>query len=166
MAINAFLKIGDMPGECTKAGYEDCIELFAHDYTVERKMGGSMSDGMQASGRPDFKPFEIIKRMDKTTPLFIKACLNSSTIDEVKLFLVKTAAGGGGEDFTYVEYTLKHVTVISVSPIDSDNMDDEVIKEHVSFVFEDFLLTYTADEHGAAAGSVDVAYSLKTGAVS
>lgn len=166
MAINSFLKIGDMPGECTKKGYEDCIELFAHDYTIERKIGGSMSDGMQASGRPDFQPFEIIKRMDKTTPLFIKACLNSTTIDEVQLFLVKTAAGGGGEDFTYVEYTLKNVTVVSVSPVDSDSIDDEVIKEHISFVFEEFLLTYTADNHGAAAGSVDVAYNLKTGAVS
>ena len=125
-----------------------------------------MSDGMQASGRPDFQPFSIIKRMDKTTPLFIKACLNSTTIDEVKLFLVKTTAGGAGEDFTYVEYTLKNVTVTSVSPVDSDNADDEVIKEHVAMVFEEFLLTYTADAHGAATGSVDVAYNLKTGAVS
>jgi len=166
MAINAFLKIEDMPGECTKAGYEDCIELFAHDYTIARKMGGSMADGMEASGRPDFQPFEIIKRIDKTTPLFIKACLNSQTIDEVKLFLVKTAAGGGGEDFTYVEYTLKNVTVIAVNPIDSDNMDDEVIKEHVSFVFREFLLTYTADDQGMAAGSIDVSYNLATGAVS
>ena len=166
MAINAFLKIDDMPGESTKTGYEDCIELFAHDYTVARKMGGSMSDGMEASGRPDFQPFEIIKRMDKTTPLLLKACLSSQTIPEVKLFLVKTAAGGGGEDFTYVEYTLKNVTVISVSPIDSDNIDDEVIKEHISFVFREFLLTYTADDQGMATGSVDVAYNLTTGAIS
>lgn len=160
MAIKSFLHIEGVKGECQKKGYEDWIEIYAHDFKLTRKTGG-MGDSHGTTGRPEFQPLSIIKRMDIASPLLIKSCLNNETFDKAELVFVKTAKGGS--DFVHMKYVLNDVSVVGFQPVDNDNEEDEVIKEKVDFYFRKFELTCTADTDGLAKGDTSVQYDLTTG---
>jgi type VI secretion system Hcp family effector len=63
----------------------------------------------QASGRRQYAPIIIRKRIDKSTPLLAKALVNNETIGNA-LFLAKQANG------VYLKYELKEVFISGIAP--------------------------------------------------
>ena len=161
MAINAFLKIDGFDGEATLQEFEGQIEVIAHHFLVQRKIG-NMSDSRDATGRPTFSPFTITKFMDKSSTMLIKACLNNQTMSEIVLTITKT--GDDGAPIKYLTYTLYDVTVVSFEPL--DDIDSEVLKETITFSFSNFSMNYIPDTFGSAQGNIEASYDLKAGKVS
>jgi type VI secretion system secreted protein Hcp len=133
-------------GESTQASMEraDSIECvsFEHSVSTAREAGSGM-----ATGRRQFTPIRILKRIDKATPLLLKALCNSEVIEAVfKFFRPNPAGDGTDEQFFTVE--IKNGRVASERQyvpltLHPETANDPPLEE-VTFIFQNITWTYTA----------------------
>jgi type VI secretion system secreted protein Hcp len=92
MAFDAFLKIDGITGEGT--GGTIAVESFSWGVSTQR----DISTGA-AAGRPVFTDLNIVKLVDKTSPVLLHAAVNGKHLPAVQLTCRK--AGGTQEIATY-----------------------------------------------------------------
>lgn len=124
-------------------GRKDSIECLAYESSVEtaREAGSGM-----ATGRRAHQPLLIRKRIDKATPLILKALCENQVIEGVfKFFRPNPVGDGTTEQFATV--TIKQGRVNSsrlyvpdTSQVISSNLPP---MEEVTFVFHTIEWTYT-----------------------
>lgn len=95
-AVHLYLKANgtEIKGESTteSLGRKDSIECFQLQFSVKtaREAGSGM-----ASGRRQYEPLTLRKRIDKATPLLAKALVENQRIDAVFKFFRPSPAGDG-----------------------------------------------------------------------
>jgi len=147
MTVHAFVKANgkDIKGESTQSslGRENSIECVQYEYgcTSAREAATGM-----VTGRRQHTPINVVKRIDKASPLLIKALVNNEKIDaEFKFFRPNPKGDGTTEQFFTVKIKDGHIA--SVREFVSNTLDKERVNdppcEEVKFVFKTISWTYT-----------------------
>jgi type VI secretion system secreted protein Hcp len=123
-------------------GRENSIECLYFEFSVKtaREAGCGM-----ASGRRQYEPLVIRKRIDKATPLIAKALVENQACDGVfKFFRPNPTGDGTTEQFYSVE--IKAGRVASINQYSPDAIEPATSTqppmEEVSFVFSTIIWTF------------------------
>jgi type VI secretion system secreted protein Hcp len=120
LAAAAYLKIDDIPGESTRAGYEDWIEISELHTDLRRTL-----DTGRLSGSADVGPVVIGKEIDKATPYLAQALFRGTRLGEVEIELTRATRDGGNT--LYAQFLLHDASVAKFSQESSEG--SEVIEE-------------------------------------
>lgn len=159
MAVDMFIKIGDIKGESVDDKHKDEIDVLAWSWgmsqtgTTHRGAGGG-------AGKVNVQDLNITKYVDKSTPNLKDSCANGKHHKEALLVVRKA-----GE--TPLEYYKLKMTDVLISNVQiGGSSGDERITENVSLNFAKYELEYTpqkADGSGDAAitSGFDIAANKK-----
>lgn len=112
MAIDAFLKMADIPGESLDAQFKDWIEMEDFDVGASQSASATTtSSGGASSGRAKMSDLYFRKAVDKATPKLHEACCSGRHFKEVTIALNRA----GNDKIKYLEIKLEEVIVSSVS---------------------------------------------------
>ena len=107
-AVDYFLKIEGIDGESTDAIHKDWIEISSFSW-------GATNPGSygQSTGKVSIQDFHFVsKRIDKSSPLLMKACATGTHIKKAQL----TCRKNGNNPVEFLTITLEEVMVSSFSP--------------------------------------------------
>jgi type VI secretion system secreted protein Hcp len=145
--VHLFLKANnaDIQGESTQTsgGRANSIECLFYNQAVKtaRETGSGM-----ATGRRQYEPIRIIKRIDKSSPLLQKALHTNAVIAGLFKFYRPNQSGDGTtEQFYSVEIKGGRLSALSQVVHDTFNPAEANLPpmEEVSMVFHDITWTYT-----------------------
>jgi type VI secretion system secreted protein Hcp len=113
--VHLFLKSNgsDVKGDSTQEslGRKDSIECISYQQSVSNTTDDATK---MATGRRQYTPITIRKRIDKASPLLIKALVNNEKIDGAfKFFRPSPTGDGTTEQFYTVTIKEGHVSAIS-----------------------------------------------------
>jgi type VI secretion system secreted protein Hcp len=145
--VHLYLKANgsDVKGESTQTSLErqDSIECLYYEQQVitAREAGSGM-----ATGRRQYQPLLIRKRIDKSSPLIAKALTENQAIEaQFKFFRPNPSGDGTTEQFFTV--AIKQGRVASIKQVNPDTIvpatSTEPPMEEVAFVFHTIAWTYT-----------------------
>ncbi len=145
--VHLYLKANgtDIKGESTQEslGRKDSIECIAYEQGVTTAR--EAATGM-VTGRRQYTPLKIVKRVDKSSPLLMKALVENQRIDAIfKFFRPNPAGDGTTEQFFTVEIkqgnvaSVKQYVPITIHPESANDPPSE----EVAFVFRDIIWTFT-----------------------
>lgn len=146
-SVALFLKAGgsDIQGESTvtSLGRENTIEClyFEHAVKTAREAGTGM-----ATGRRQYEPILIRKRIDKSSPLLAKALVENQEIEgKFQLFRPNPLGDGTTEQFFTIE--IKKGRIASLRQLVPDTLVPATASdpplEEVTFLFHSIIWTYT-----------------------
>jgi type VI secretion system secreted protein Hcp len=153
MASDVFAKIGAINGESHDRRHPDEIEVLSWSWGVSQT--GSVSPGGGAgAGKASFHDLAFTHRVDKASPLLMKACATGQHIPEATVTARK--AGKGQHEYLVIKMT--DVIITGVSP----SGDEQATLEGVSLQFAKVDLAYTPQKaDGSPDAAVRFAYDLK-----
>ncbi len=136
MAVDMFIKIGDIKGESQDSAHKDEIDVLA--WTWGMSQSGSMHMGSGGgAGKVNVQDLSITKYVDKSSPNLMMACSSGKHYPEAKLVIRKA---GGESQVEYMIITLKEVLISSLST-GGTNHDDR-LTENVTLNFAQVLVDY------------------------
>jgi type VI secretion system secreted protein Hcp len=163
VAFNAFMKLGDIKGECTDKDHKDWIlvQSFSHGITqppsvTQKSAGGRSAEEVHHS------EFSVTKLLDAATPKIHEAACKGTHIAEVTLELFRA---GGDKPVKYMKYTFKEVLISGVisngDPLGALQFPTETVK----LTYGEINWEYTQQKpDGTAAGQIAAKWSLAKGA--
>ena len=147
MAVDMFIKIGDVIGESTDSKHGKEIDVLAWSWGMSQS-GTTHMGGGGGSGKVNVQDLSITKYVDASTHLLMKACCDGTHYPEVKL----TVRKAGKTALEYIKLTMKQVIVTAVST--GGRGAEDRLTENVTLNFAQFKIEYTpqkADGTGEAA---------------
>ncbi|TAH43467.1 MAG: type VI secretion system tube protein Hcp [Betaproteobacteria bacterium] len=146
MAVDMFIKIGDIEGESTDGKHEKEVDVLSWSWGMSQS-GTTHMGGGGGSGKVSVQDISITKYVDAATHALIKACCDGTHYPEAKL----TVRKAGKEALEYIKLTMKEVIVTSVSTGGSGGEDR--LTESISLNFAEFKLEYTPQNPDGTGGS-------------
>ncbi len=114
MAVDYFLKLGDIPGESQDKLHKGEIDVISFSWNVSRNQGP----------RARVTDFQIVKAVDAASPLlFQSACQGASP--GTATFVARKA--GGREPVEFLKITMKEVIITSVTPSSGSDVPLETV---------------------------------------
>lgn len=145
--VHLYLLANGQPikGESTQTsmGRQDSIECLYYDEKVAaaREAGSGMT-----TGRRQYEPILIRKRIDKSSPLLAKALTQNQNVDATFKFFRPSPRGDGTTQQFYT-VAIKHGRVASIRQVVPDTLtpasSTQPPLEEVTFVFSTISWTYT-----------------------
>src|SRR5262245_50189711 len=133
MAVDVFLKLGDVKGESKDSKHEGEIDVLSWSWGVSQTGLGAMGGGSGA-GKANFQDLNFMHAVDKASPVLMMKCATGEHFADATLTSRK--AGKGQQDYLIVK--LKEVFITSVQPSGSS----EHPMESVSMSFGHIDLEY------------------------
>ncbi len=153
MAVDVFLKLGDVKGESKDSKHPDEINVLSWSWGISNQSDVRAGAGAGA-GKANFSDLSFMHALDKASPVLMKACAMGDHFAEATL--VSRKSGKGQQDYLLVK--MKEVFVTSVQPSGSS----EHPMESVSLVFGHVDLEYKPQkEDGSVDAGVHFIYDLK-----
>jgi type VI secretion system secreted protein Hcp len=154
MAVDMFMKLGDIKGESVGKNHKDSIDVLAWSWGLSNS--GSMHSGTGGgSGKVNVQDLSFTKYLDKASPALILAGCNGKHYPQALLTVQKA----GETAVEYLKITLKDVLVTSVSTGGSGGEDR--LTENVTLNFAEFKFEYTPQtDKGAKAAGIDVGWDI------
>ena len=153
MAVDVFLKIGDVKGESKDSKHEGEIDVLSWSWGVSQTGLGAMGGGSGA-GKANFQDLNFMHALDKSSPVLMKACAMGDHFADATL--VSRKAGKGQQDYLIVK--MKEVFITSVQPSGSS----EHPMESVSMSFGHIDLEYKPQKaDGTLDAGVHFIYDVK-----
>src|SRR5687767_3835347 len=155
MAADIFAKIGDIKGESLDAKHKDEVEVLSWSWGVAQS--GSISPGPgQAQGKANFNDFNFTHRIDKASPVLLKACATGSHIKEATVTVRK--AGKGQQEFLIIKMNDVLITSVQMSM----SNDAKATAENVAMQFAKVDLEYKPQKpDGALDAGLHFKYDIK-----
>lgn len=154
MAVDMFIKIGDLKGESVDAGHKDEIDVLSWSWGMSQS-GTTHMGGGGGSGKVNVQDMTITKYIDKASPALMQKCCDGTHFAEAKL----TVRKAGGTPIEYVVITMTEVIVSSVSTGGSGGEDR--LTENISLNFAQVKLTYTGQKKdGTKDAAVDMSWNI------
>ncbi|KAE9651313.1 type VI secretion system tube protein Hcp [Pseudomonas fluorescens] len=136
MAVDMFLKLGDIKGESRDQAHRDEIDITNWGWGLSQT--GSMHSGTGGgSGKADFANLNLTKPLDKSSPNLMMACATGKHYPEAKLVVRKA---GGASPVEYLVITLKEVMVVSYST--RAETADDVLYDSIALNFATVDVSY------------------------
>ncbi|MFJ3467368.1 Hcp family type VI secretion system effector [Pseudomonas sp. NPDC090203] len=136
MAIDMFLKLGDIKGESRDSVHKEEIDI--HSFQWGMAQSGSMHQGGGGgAGKVSINNLSLTKSLDKSSPNLMMACSSGKHYPEATLTVRKA---GGSSPVEYMIITLKEVMVASCNT--NAGSSDEIINEDISLNFGKVEVSY------------------------
>jgi type VI secretion system secreted protein Hcp len=154
MAVDVFLKLGDIKGESKDDKHAGEIDVLSWSWGISQT--GTMGHGGGGgAGKANFSDLNFMHNVDKASPVLMKACATGEHIKEGTL--VSRKAGKGQQEYLIMK--LNEVFVTSIQPSGSS----EHPTESVSLNFSKIDLEYKPQkEDGSLDAGVHFLYNIKT----
>jgi type VI secretion system secreted protein Hcp len=155
MALDSFLKLGDLKGESVVKGFEDQIQLLAWSWGMSQS-GTTHTGTGGGAGKVNVQDISFTHYVDSSSPNIITACCTGKHFDTATLTMRKS----GGSPLDYVKITLTDIIVTSVSSGGSGGED--LLSENVSLNFAKFKYEYQPQDSkgGKKGGAITAAYNI------
>ncbi|PVX75222.1 Hcp family type VI secretion system effector [Paraburkholderia unamae] len=136
MAVDIFIKIGDVKGESQDKTHKDEIDVLAWSWGMSQSGTMHMGTGGGA-GKVNVQDLSITKYLDKASPILMGKCADGKHFDTVVLTVRKA---GGDNPLEYFKITFTTVIISSISEGGSGGEDR--FTEHVTLNFEKYHVEY------------------------
>jgi type VI secretion system secreted protein Hcp len=146
MAVDMFIKIGDLKGEAKDKGHGGEIDVLAWSWGASNSGNAHMGGG-QGAGKVNVQDLSFTKYIDKSTPDLMLYCCNGKHIPEAKL----TVRKAGETPLEYLTITMNDLIVTSVSTGGSGSEDR--LTENVTLNFAKVKVNYVEQTEKGAAGA-------------
>lgn len=152
MAVDMFIKIGDVEGESSDKSHGKEIDVLAWSWGMSQS-GNMHQGGGGGAGKVSIQDMSITKWVDKSSPNLMMACSNGKHFPEATLTIRKA---GGEAPVEYLIITLKEVLVSSVSTGGSGGEDR--LTENVSLNFAQVQVDYQPQKADGAKDGGPIKY--------
>jgi type VI secretion system secreted protein Hcp len=150
MAVDIFLKLGDIKGESVDKTYKDAIDVLGWSWGLSQS--GTTHEGPGGgSGKVSVQDLSFTKYVDSASHALILAACKGTHFKEATLIVRKA----GGNPLEYIKIKLTEVIVTSVSTGGSGGEDR--LTENVSLNFGEFSYQYTDQKADGSKGSTKTA---------
>ena len=146
MAVDMFIKIGDLKGEAKDKGHAGEIDVLAWSWGASNSGNAHMGGG-QGAGKVNVQDLSFTKYIDKSSPDLMLFCCNGKHIPEAKL----TVRKAGETPLEYLTITMNDLIVTSVSTGGSGGEDR--LTENVTLNFAKVKVNYVEQTEKGAAGA-------------
>lgn len=154
MAVDMFIKIGDIKGESVDSKHKDEIDVLAWSWGGSQSGTTHMGSG-GGSGKVNVQDLSITKWVDKASPILFKTMCEGSHIKECTLIVRKA----GGKPVEYIKLVLIDCIVTSLSTGGSGGEDR--LTENLTLNFAKFKLDYVPQkEDGSAMPAVQMTWNI------
>jgi type VI secretion system secreted protein Hcp len=135
MAVDMFMKVGDLKGESKDSTHKESIDVLAWSWGMSQSGTTHLGTG-GGSGKVSVQDLSFTKYVDKSSTNLIMACCNGKHYPEAKL----TVRKAGETPLEYLTITMKDVIVTAVSTGGSGGEDR--LTENVTLNFGQFYTEY------------------------
>ena len=150
MAPDIFAKLGDIKGESQDDKHKDEIEVLSYSWGLTN--AGSMGHGSGGGeGKATFHDLSFSHKIDKASPLLLKACATGQHLKDATI--TRRKAGKGQQEFLIIK--LNDVIVTSVTESDEGGASQT---ETVTIAFAKVDIEYKPQKPD---GSLDAAIHFK-----
>jgi type VI secretion system secreted protein Hcp len=157
VAIELFLKIGDIKGESTDSKHKDEIDVESFSWSVANSAPAGAGSG-HGTGRPTFPDFSFSAAQSIASPALFVSCASGKQLKEAVLSARRTGASG----LDYYKITFSDVVVTAFYETASDGAS--AVNESVSFSFQKIKLAYQRQNaKGGLDPPVTAGWDLGTG---
>jgi type VI secretion system secreted protein Hcp len=132
-----FIKIDGIDGESKDTAHKNEIEVLSWSWGMSNS-GSAHTGGGAGAGKVSYSDLSIMKRIDKSSPLLMKACATGEHIPSVVL----TAKRVGPKGADYIRYTLEDVLCTSLQDSGSG---DTLPSESLSLNYTKIKFEYRAE---------------------
>ena len=154
MAVDMFMKIGDLTGESKDKTHKESIDVLAWSWGMSNSGSAHMGGGAGA-GKVSVQDLSFTKYIDKCSTNLVMACCTGKHYPEAKL----TVRKAGDTPLEYLLITLKEVMVTAVSTGESGGEDR--LTENVTLNFASFVTEYKPQKaDGTGDASVFAKYNI------
>jgi type VI secretion system secreted protein Hcp len=136
MAVDMFLKLGDIKGESVDSKHKDEIDVLAWSWGMTQS-GNTHMGGGGGAGKVSVQDLSFTKYIDKSTPNLMQYCCNGKHFPEALL----TVRKAGENPLEYLKIKLVDLIISSVSTGGSGGEDR--LTENVTINFGKFHVDYT-----------------------
>jgi type VI secretion system secreted protein Hcp len=153
MAVDVFLKLGDIKGESKDSKHAGEIDVLSWSWGVSQT--GTMGvGGGGGAGKANFNDLNIMHAVDKASPVLMTKCATGEHIKEATL--VSRKAGKGQQEYLIIK--MNDILITSVQPSGSS----EHPMESVSMNFSKIDVEYKPQkEDGTLDAGVHFKYDIK-----
>src|SRR4051794_1926710 len=106
MAVDMFIKIGDIKGESTDSVHKGDIDVLSWSWGASQSGTAHMGGG-GGSGKVNIQDLTLTKYVDAATPTIFKMCCDGSHIKSVKLVVRKA----GTNALEYLKVSLEDAII-------------------------------------------------------
>jgi type VI secretion system secreted protein Hcp len=155
MAVDSFLKLGDLKGESPVKGFEEQIQILAWSWGMSQS-GTTHTGAGGGAGKVSVQDLSFVHNVDAASPSLVLACCNGKHFETATLTMRKA----GEKPLDYLIITLEDIIVTSVSHSGSGGSDE--ITESVSLNFSAFEIAYQPQEKTGAkkGGAIEINYDI------
>jgi type VI secretion system secreted protein Hcp len=154
MAADIFAKIGDIKGESLDDKHKDEIEVLSFSWGVTNHVAAPPGSGGGA-GKATFQDLSIVHKIDKASPLLMRACATGTHLKEATI--TQRKAGKGQHEFLIIK-----MNDIIITSVTDGAATGEAGSETVSLAFAKIELQYKAGQpDGASDAGIYFKYDLK-----
>jgi type VI secretion system secreted protein Hcp len=136
MAVDMFMKIGNIKGESQDSKHKGEIDVLAWSWGASNSGSAHMGAG-QGAGKVNVQDLNFTKYVDKATPDLLLNCCNGKHIDKATLVVRKAA---GDQSLEYMTINMQDLIVTSVSTGGSGGEDR--LTENVTLNFAKVQVQY------------------------
>jgi len=153
MAVDIFLKLGDVAGESQDSAHVGEIDVLAWSWGMSQS-GTMHTGGGGGAGKVSIQDLSITKWVDKASPNMMMACSTGSQYPEATLTVRKS---GGDVPLEYVVMTMSDVIVTSLSTGGSGGEDR--LTENVTLNFAKVKVDYQPQKQDGSKDGGEVTYN-------
>jgi len=155
VAIDTFMKMGDLKGDSQVKGFEDQIQLLAWSWGMTQAGTTHIGSGGGA-GKVNVNDLGFTHHVDSATPKLMEACCKGKHYEEATITMRKA----GGDPLPFLTIKLTDIIVTSVS--EGGAQGDEQLTENVTLNFAAFEVSYQAQDNKGAkkGGAVTIKYDI------
>ena len=135
MAVDMFLKVGDLEGESTDTKHGKEIDVLAWSWGMSQS-GTTHMGGGGGAGKVSVQDLSVTKYVDSSSHNLVLGCCNGKHYPEALL----TVRKAGEEPLEYLKITMKEVLISSISTGGSGGEDR--LTENVTLNFAEFKIEY------------------------
>jgi type VI secretion system secreted protein Hcp len=145
MAVDMFIKIGDLKGESRDKVHVGKIDVLAWSWGVSNS-GSAHNGGGAGSGKANVQDLSFTKPIDKCSPSLLLACCKGTHYTDATLIVRKA----GGTPLEYLKITLSEVLVSNVST--GGNGGEDRLTENVTLNFAKVKVDYVEQKANGTEG--------------
>lgn len=146
MAVDMFIKIGDIKGESKDKTHKDEIDILAWSWGMSNS-GSAHVGGGAGAGKVNVQDLSFTKYTDKATPYLMMAACNGKHYDNAKLIVRKA----GEHPVEYIVIEMEEVLITSISAGGSGGEDR--LTENVTLNFAKVKYDYVPQDDKGKAGT-------------
>lgn len=155
MAVDMFIKIGELVGESKDSSHAKEIDVLAWSWGMSNA-GNTHIGGGSGAGKVNVQDLSITKWVDLASAPLMQACAQGTHIETAKLTIRKA----GDTPLEYIVIDLEDILITSISTGGSGGEDR--LTENVTLNFAQAKMKYVEQaEAGGAGGDAQFGYNMK-----